>query len=548
MDADIKRLDHLGIIKGTIDELGIIEAIDECCPSDGREEITVGEAVAGMILNGLGFSSRPLSLTPMFFKNKALEILFNKKIKAESFNISKLSRALDKVHDYGLERLFLILSSKACGIAKVDTQVHSLDTTTLSLTGKYDSSSDECTVNITHGYSKDHRPDLKQIVHELVVSQDGGIPLMMKTWDGNASDNKIFKERSKEVINNLSKLEIKNNFLVADSKLYCVENAENLSWINYITRVPNSISLVGTKIDEAMQDSSSWLQYNDELSYKTFAVEHYGIAQRWVVCQSSSSLSRANKFVDKLLRTEQDKLKIEKNKSLKTKHCSESDAIKYLASLKKNSKLHKIVNTNVYSKGYYNSKGKPKKDAVPDYYAYHIDFDYESDNHAIENQKNHKSCFIIGTNSNQQQMVDEKVIETYKNQNSSIENTGFRFLKDPYFFTSSFFVKKPNRIESMVFIMTLALLVYSIAQKTLRDKLKSTETTISGQNKKETDNPTMRWVFQLFEGIHSVRFYIQDKLTSFIQGISGSIKKIINTMGGKIKEIYERNEIGLLGT
>lgn len=548
MDANIKRLDHLGIVKGTIDELGIIEAIDDCFPSDGREDITVGEAVAGMILNGLGFSSRPLSLSPMFFKNKALETLFNKKINAESFNISKLSRVLDKLHHYGLERLFLILSSKACGIAKIDNMVKSLDTTTLSLHGEYDNELDEQTINVAHGYSKDHRPDLKQIVHELVVSQDGGVPLMMKTWDGNSSDNKIFKERSKEVINNLSKLELKNNFLVADSKLYCVENAENLSRINYITRIPNSISIVRTKIDEAMGNTSGWSEYNDELSYKTFIVEHYGMTQRWIVCKSKSSLSRANKFITKSIRAEEEKLKIEKNKCMKTKHCSESDAIKHLESLKKKIKLHDIVNTKLYSKGYYNSKGKPKKNAVPDYYAYHIDFDYELNSSSVEVQKNHKSCFIIGTNSNNEQKTDKKIVETYKNQNSSIENKGFRFLKDPYFFTSSLFVKKPSRIESMVFIMTLALLVYSIAQKTLRDKLKATETTIPGQNKKETDNPTMRWVFQLFEGIHSVTLYIQDKLTSFIQGISEQIKKIINTMGGKIKDIYERNEIGLLGT
>lgn len=548
MEADIKRLDHLGIVKGIIDELGIIESIDECFPSDGREEITVGEAVAGMILNGLGFSSRPLSLSPMFFKNKALETLFNKKIDAESFNISKLSRVLDKINDYGLERLFLILSSQACTAAKIDTQIQSLDTTTLSLTGEHDASINEHTVNVTHGYSKDHRPDLKQVVHELVVSQDGGVPLMMKTWDGNASDNKIFKERSKEVINNLSKLEIKNNFLIADSKLYCVENAENLSKLNYITRIPSSISFVGIKTDDAMKNNVKLEKFNDELSYKTFAVEHYGMNQRWIVCQSTSSLSRANKFVEKSIRAEEDKLKTEKNKSLKTKHCSEFDAIKHIENFKKKIKLHEIINVKVYTKGYYNAQGKPKKDAIPDYYAYHIEFDYNLNNSSVETQKNRKSCFVIGTNSDQNQMPDNKVIETYKNQNASIENKGFRFLKDPYFFTSSLFLKKASRIESMVFIMTLSLLVYSIAQKRLRDKLKDTESTITGQNNKETNNPTMRWVFQLFEGIHSITIYTKDKLTSFIQGITSVMKKVINTMGGKIKEIYERNEIGLLGT
>jgi len=45
-----------------------------------------------------------------------------------------------------------------------------------------------------------HRPDLKQAVLELIVSQDGGVPFLSQSWDGNASDNAVFKERSKALI------------------------------------------------------------------------------------------------------------------------------------------------------------------------------------------------------------------------------------------------------------------------------------------------------------------------------------------------------------
>ena len=75
-DLKVERLDHLGIISGVIKELGIIEMIDNRIAPDDQEEITTGEAVAGMLLNGLGFSQRPPSLTPQFFANKPLERLF----------------------------------------------------------------------------------------------------------------------------------------------------------------------------------------------------------------------------------------------------------------------------------------------------------------------------------------------------------------------------------------------------------------------------------------------------------------------------------------
>jgi hypothetical protein len=53
---------------------------------DAQEVLTPGDAMAGMILNGLGFANRPLSLTPQFFANKPLALLFRKGIRAEMFN------------------------------------------------------------------------------------------------------------------------------------------------------------------------------------------------------------------------------------------------------------------------------------------------------------------------------------------------------------------------------------------------------------------------------------------------------------------------------
>ena len=67
----VERLDHLGVIAEVIKDLGLIDMIDARLGPDAQEEITPGEAVAGMILNGLGFANRPLSLTPQFFARQS---------------------------------------------------------------------------------------------------------------------------------------------------------------------------------------------------------------------------------------------------------------------------------------------------------------------------------------------------------------------------------------------------------------------------------------------------------------------------------------------
>ena len=169
MEIATKRLDHLGIIAGVIHHLGIIDIVNNRLGVDPREEITPGEAVAGMILNGLGFCSQPLSLTPRFFQNKALSPLFGKEMAAEHFNRFKLGRTLDACYDYDCSKLFSEISVLACKKENIDMRFNSLDSTTFSVTGEYDDCSDEHAIQITHGHSKDHRPDLKQ----AVVENDG---------------------------------------------------------------------------------------------------------------------------------------------------------------------------------------------------------------------------------------------------------------------------------------------------------------------------------------------------------------------------------------
>jgi transposase len=102
----VERLDHLGLIAAVIKDLGLMDMIDTRLVPDEQEEITPGEAMAGMILNGLGFANRPLSLTPQFFANKPLDLLFREGVRAEMFNRFQLGRTLEEVYAYGCDLLF----------------------------------------------------------------------------------------------------------------------------------------------------------------------------------------------------------------------------------------------------------------------------------------------------------------------------------------------------------------------------------------------------------------------------------------------------------
>jgi transposase len=93
-----QRLDHLGIVAGICQEIELAGQIDRMIGPTDRQ-VSVGEAVQAMVLNALGFVSRPLYLTPEFFTNKPLDRLLRSGLTAEMLNDDSLGRALDILYE-----------------------------------------------------------------------------------------------------------------------------------------------------------------------------------------------------------------------------------------------------------------------------------------------------------------------------------------------------------------------------------------------------------------------------------------------------------------
>ena len=90
-------------------------------------------------------------------------------------------------------------------------------------------------------------------------------------------------------------------------------------------------------------------------------------------------------------------------------------------------------------------------------------------------------------------------------------------------------------------IMTLCLMVYSIAQHKLRQSLKEHSVTIPNQNGKETDSPTMLRVFKLFLGIQLLIIVSGDEKQETVLNLNPIRIKIINLFGARARRIYGLN-------
>ncbi len=135
----VQNLDHLGLVAGLIDEIGIVEKINQLVGEKPGEIVSPGHAVKAMILNGLGLVSAPLYLFSKFFEGKATEHLIGEGIKAEHLNDDRLGRVLDKLYLTGTSQIFTLVALAAAERFEVSLDTVHLDSSSFHLHGEYES-------------------------------------------------------------------------------------------------------------------------------------------------------------------------------------------------------------------------------------------------------------------------------------------------------------------------------------------------------------------------------------------------------------------------
>ena len=145
---------------------------------------------------------------------------------------------------------------------------------------------------------------------------------------------------------------------------------------------------------------------------------------------------------------------------------SQEQAQAALATQAQSWRYHHVATTELIEHKRYAAQGRPSAKTPIKAIAWQMRAHVCPNAEAIWRHKQLKGCFVLGTNIETDALSDVEVMAAYKAQ-SQVEG-GFRFLKDPLFFVSSLFVKRPSRIQGLLMVMTLALLVYAVAQRRLR--------------------------------------------------------------------------------
>jgi transposase len=174
---ETKRIDHLRIVAGICSEIGLIDQINRAVDSSDRR-VSCGAAVQAMVLNALGFTSRALYLMPQYLHNKPIDLLIEPDLEAEDFNDDTLGRSLDQHFEVGAMEVFAQVAQQALGRYGIEHRFYHLDSSSFHLHGQYSVEEPQTeAIEITYGYSKEHRPDLKQMVVSLITGHRSQLPV-----------------------------------------------------------------------------------------------------------------------------------------------------------------------------------------------------------------------------------------------------------------------------------------------------------------------------------------------------------------------------------
>jgi transposase len=251
----VEHLNHLGIVAEVCREIGVADWLDQQDPGS-RQQVSVGTATVALVLNGLGFSNRQLYLVRQFFADKPVDHLLGSGIQAENLNDDCLGRTLDWLHAHDVTRLFAGLALQARRAFGVEVGRLHADTTSFAVHGQYVrtetvesetetaeevTESDPAVIEVTYGYSRDHREDLKQWMLALVTSGEG-VPQFLQPLDGNASDKRVLLEAVTALTQQLKESGERPSVYVADSGLYSTENMTTLNQagVRWVSRVPET--------------------------------------------------------------------------------------------------------------------------------------------------------------------------------------------------------------------------------------------------------------------------------------------------------------------
>jgi transposase len=510
---------HLPIVKSYAIKIGLVDIINELVPS--KMDVDPGTIFLGMVMDTLS-GRTPLYRLDEFFQDQDTELLLGKRINPAVFNDYNAGRVLDKAYAIGAIKIFSAISKRAVDVFEVNARHVSFDTTSVSVFGDYDlyrNDEDSSILKITHGHSKDKRPDLKQFLVSMLCV-DRNVPVFGKTEDGNGSDktinNAILTSISKRMA--LHGLKPGAFIYIADSAMVTKKNLLAIGDSTlFISRLPANYKECLRVIKDAIE-KDQW-QDIGKLSitkptvkrpaahYKAYesTVEIHDKQYRAVVIHSSAHDKRRQKRIDRELKADLKALEDQCKAVYKKDFFCVADAQVAQEELRRTKCKYHVLNTQIEERPKY-KRGRPKggiKEVKE--MRYGLSATITEDENSVSKLRQQAGCFVMLTNvaiEGKDSYDAKAILSAYKDQYGIEQNFGF--LKDPVI-VNSIFLKRPERIEVLGLVLLLSLLIWRLMEREMRRYIEREKRDLPGWKKRRTTRPTSFMLMTTFQRIMIIK-------------------------------------------
>lgn len=535
-----KRLCHLPLVMDVFRRTGMADVIDHAIGQDPRSSVSTSECV-GIILSGVFVGAHSLwrlreRLDPFDMHTIMQDATFD----LVHFPEERLAKALDDIYLADPNKLMTAIAVQAIEAFSIDTSYLHFDTTSLSFYGAYEKEDPftglegvEPPPRVTYGHSKIKRPDLKQIMYGMMVSNDGGVPLLGKALDGNASDSIAAAEFFGKIRGLVE--DPKQVCCVADSKGWCGRTLDTIhsEGLRLLSRLPRSRSVHATIVNNVhgpvvsmcaatapngSRKSAAALaaiyeyigcDIDETFSYRftdDAGVTHtrtLSIPARAVRVFSSALLHTKIKTLKRTAirenRTAHKKIGLWQYAAYACEDDAHTSAQRHIASLSW-ATLDIAYTVSQHHGPFQKPRGRPPKAPTPVVTGenhWRVAYTLNSVSDTIQQQRvRRQATFVLIRNRvDGWNISDEDMIRRYKDQ-YRVEH-GFAWLKSGADINPAF-IHTPHRIAALCFIYCLGLMIWNLIQRTVRKNLKQWGKGLPYHRNIPSHNITTRFLFELF--------------------------------------------------
>jgi len=530
------------ILKYFYDRCGIAKIIDENVDLDPRRKIlTHGQASVAMI-TGILFQVLQLYRICKFATETTVLDVILSGIAPEEYFDDRLADTLDAIYDYGIGNLEMLITQHMIQEFNIKNDICHNDTTSASTYGNCNKNRTSNSIEITFGYSKKHRQDLKQLVWSLSVSSDSAFPLFQKAYSGNTADVDTYVEQWQNLIDLLGH----QDFLyVADSKLITKENMSQIHNEGGFFIAPAPMYKSYKKVlHDALEnhDNEILINYKNQFNRgfeMPIEIEHEKeiYAFRMIILYDQKVAARKrNTLHTRIVKTQSlfEELQGKLNKyKLKTKSTIEQRCDAILKKYRTGNFFQYTISNDPVTTYKNKKKGRTPKNKIPEKVAVITDnfsVEFQLDQTALDEELARCGYYPLITNKPEDALSIEEAMLAHKNQYKS-EHVNRRAKSSLNL--EPIYLQTPNRIEAMLFLFKIALQIVVLVERTARDNIENRDKGLDNfmPNKKDVRNPRTEYMLSEFQYLVSGKVPIPGgEVSGFVSKLNPLQKDILRIL------------------